>query len=226
MERFPDLDLNVTIILSYFFNNRIAKKTIKSGTKDSANKEKIDSSHIRNLSITNGVIFTNVSGTALTKAKEFCEKFGFTYLEDELANVPYIEMLVYQGVPANSTQAANQQAQLPKNYKIAYAMLKEKAIIKQEWVEDSLEKGEVQDVEQYKFKYNIEPRKSNLKSISNTNFLGLYPKMKFYVDPEFESQSNSNISKSELEALVSETGGSVSDYLLILSNNKYRFLTM
>ena len=71
-------------------------------------------------------------------------------------------MVVYQSAQGNTTQQGqtNQQAQLPRNYKIAYALLKGKSLIKQEWIDTSLEKGELQNVEQFKFKYNSERRNS------------------------------------------------------------------
>jgi len=43
------------------------------------------------------VFFTGFSSENVGKAKEFCEKFGLKYLEDEVRNLSRAEMLVYDG---------------------------------------------------------------------------------------------------------------------------------
>ena len=77
-------------------------------------------------------------------------KFNYHFLKDELPNVPSLDILVYSG------------SQLPKNYRVAFSMMKEKPIINNDWIEDSLKENRLGEIENYKLKYQISIRKGNL----------------------------------------------------------------
>lgn len=105
------------------------------------------------------MIFTNISGPLLTQAQEFCQKFKFEFLEDEPRNVPNIEWLVYQGLPPAPGTPSGTGPQMPRSYRTAFAMVKGNPIIRKEWIEHSLNKGKLQDYEEYKTKYHSGCRK-------------------------------------------------------------------
>lgn len=92
--------------------------------------------------IENGILFMNILKEDLEKCKAFCEKFGFTYLEDTIMNASKSEYIVCP------------EGRLPRNYKTAFGTLKDKPIISLNWITKSQEKGKLQGYESYKFEDN------------------------------------------------------------------------
>ena len=99
--------------------------------------------------------------------------------------------------------------QIPKNYRIALAMLGNNPIIKKEWVEDSLKEGSIQDCEDYKVKYQYELRMSKLSSNLTSLIIDLFAKMRFSIDPEFEQVPKNAMNKNHLVTLIEGAGGAV-----------------
>ncbi len=94
--------------------------------------------------IENGILFMNLGKEDIEKCKAFCEKFGFTFLEDTIMNASKSEYFVCP------------EGRLPKNYKSAFGILKDKRIINLNWITKSQEKGKLQDFESFVFEYNKE----------------------------------------------------------------------
>jgi len=92
------------------------------------------------------VFFTGFSGENSGKAKEFCEKFGLKFLEDEVRNLSRAEMLVYEG------------KEMPHNLRTAYTMVRNKPIISKAWFDDCLKQGKVVDHKKYQRDYDAKVR--------------------------------------------------------------------
>ena len=150
------------------YDKKIAKKQKQENSKNSE-----------------GILFTNLGMKDLFAAREFCQKFDFKYVNDDPANHESLRYLVYQG------------PQLPKNNRVASAMVQEKPIVKYEWIEESLKRKEILNHQDYLTKYSIANRK------------GLFSKTRFFVDKDPEQVARSRFMKEELVTLIEEAGGLV-----------------
>jgi len=132
-----------------------------------------------------GILFTNLPTKDLFVAREFCQKFDYKYINDDPANHESLQYLVYQG------------SQIPKNNRVASAMVQEKPIVKYEWIEESLKKREILKFDDFLTKYPIANRKS------------LFSKTRFFVDKDPDQIARSRFMKEELVTLIEEAGGLV-----------------